>query len=124
MSSDENEAALPESSVREGTWQVLSVTPFYDNPWIQLAHADVVLPSGERNPRHHMVTMPAAAMAVVLNEDGLSVLMSWRHRFVSDIWNWELPGGLVDRSESAEDAIAHELVLLVDWAMPGSGCLD
>jgi 8-oxo-dGTP pyrophosphatase MutT (NUDIX family) len=71
-----------------------------------------------------MVTMPAAAMAVVLNEDGLSVLMSWRHRFVSDIWNWELPGGLVDRSESAEDAIAHELVLLVDWAMPGSGCLD
>ena len=110
MSSDENETALPKSSIPEGTWQVLSVTPFYDNPWIQLAHADVVLPSGERNPKHHMVTMPAAAMAVVLSEDETSVLMCWRHRFVSDVWNWELPGGLVDKGESPEQTIARELV--------------
>jgi 8-oxo-dGTP pyrophosphatase MutT (NUDIX family) len=110
VSSEKNETALPKSSVPEGTWQVLSVTPFYDNPWIQLAHADVVLPSGERNPKHHMVTMPAAAMAVVLNEDETSVLMCWRHRFVSNVWNWELPGGLVDKGESPEEAIARELV--------------
>ena len=72
----------------EGAWQVQNVTPFYESKWIQLAHADVILPSGERNPKHHMVTMPAAAMAVVLSEDETSVLMSWRHRFVSDVWNW------------------------------------
>ncbi|MDX6247228.1 MAG: 8-oxo-dGDP phosphatase [Kribbellaceae bacterium] len=110
MSPDENQITSTTSSVPEGTWRVLGVTPFYDSPWIQLAHAEVVLPSGERNPKHHMVTMPAAAMAVVLSEDGTSVLMSWRHRFVSDVWNWELPGGLVDKGESAEDAIARELV--------------
>jgi 8-oxo-dGTP pyrophosphatase MutT (NUDIX family) len=94
----------------EGAWQVQSVTPFYESKWIQLAHADVILPSGERNPKHHMVTMPAAAMAVVLSEDETSVLMSWRHRFVSDVWNWELPGGLVDPGESAAEAVARELV--------------
>lgn len=105
-----DEAKNGATSDLEGAWQVRSVTPFYDSKWIQLAHADVVLPSGERNPKHHLVTMPAAAMAVVLGEDDTSILMSWRHRFVSDVWNWELPGGLVDPGESAAETIARELV--------------
>jgi len=41
---------------------------------------------------HHTVTLPAAAMAVVLDDAGENVLLSWRHRFVPDLWNWELPG--------------------------------
>src|SRR3954452_705109 len=110
VSSDDRDAACPQPSLPEGTWRVLDVTSFYDSPWIQLAHADVVLPSGERNPKHHVVTMPAAAMAVVLSEDEMSVLMCWRHRFVSDVWNWELPGGLVDDGESPDKTIARELV--------------
>jgi 8-oxo-dGTP pyrophosphatase MutT (NUDIX family) len=110
VSSDDRDATWTQPSLPEGTWRVLGVTSFYDSPWIQLAHADVVLPSGERNPQHHVVTMPAAAMAVVLSEDERSVLMCWRHRFVSDVWNWELPGGLVDDGESPEKTIARELV--------------
>jgi 8-oxo-dGTP pyrophosphatase MutT (NUDIX family) len=54
--------------------------------------------------------MPAAAMAVLLNADRTFVLMSWRHRFVSDVWNWELPGGLVDEGESPAETIARELI--------------
>jgi 8-oxo-dGTP pyrophosphatase MutT (NUDIX family) len=111
VSADEpDNASTQPNELPEGTWRVQSVTPFYDNKWIQLSHADVILPSGERNPRHHMVTMPAAAMAVVLSDDSQAVLMGWRHRFVSDVWNWELPGGLVDPGESPEETIARELV--------------
>lgn len=88
---------------------MLGSTPVYDSPWVRLDHVDVVLPSGEHNPKHHVVTMPAAAMAVVLSDDGRSVLMSWRHRFVSDVWNWELPGGLVDEGEDPQLTVAREI---------------
>lgn len=109
MSSPESSSEIPRPT-SEGAWEVRSVTPFYDSKWVQLAHADVLLPSGEHNPRHHVVKMPEAAMAVLLNSDRTAVLMSWRHRFVSDVWNWELPGGLVDEGESPAETIARELI--------------
>jgi 8-oxo-dGTP pyrophosphatase MutT (NUDIX family) len=35
--------------------------------------------------------------------------MLWRHRFVSDRWGWELPGGSVDEDEEPADAMMREL---------------
>jgi 8-oxo-dGTP pyrophosphatase MutT (NUDIX family) len=49
-------------------------------------------------------------MAVVLDEDRQHVLVSWRHRFVPDVWNYELPGGLVEDDEPAEKTIAREVL--------------
>jgi 8-oxo-dGDP phosphatase len=56
------------------------------------------------------VTMPAAAMAVVISDDGENVLLSWRHRFVPDVWNYELPGGLLEDDEAPELAVAREIL--------------
>ena len=33
----------------------------------------------------------------------------WRHRFVSDRWGWELPGGLIDTDEEPAEAATREL---------------
>jgi len=90
-------------------WRVLGTRSIYDSKWIHLAKADVVLPSGHRF-EHHVVTMPAAAMTVVVNDAGDSVLMSWRHRFVSGIWNWELPGGLIEHGEEPEATARREVI--------------
>ncbi|MGH3327411.1 MAG: NUDIX hydrolase [Streptomycetales bacterium] len=68
---------------------------------------DLELPTGERT-QHHVVWMPAAAMTAVLDDAEERVLLLWRHRFVPDIWNWELPGGLVDAGETPEQAAARE----------------
>lgn len=54
--------------------------------------------------------MKPAAMTVVLDDAGERVLLSWRHRFVPDVWNWELPGGLLDPNETPEETAAREVV--------------
>jgi integrase len=53
--------------------------------------------------------MPTAAVTAVLNDDLTRVLLMWRHRFVPDLWNWELPGGLVDEGEEPAQTAAREV---------------
>jgi 8-oxo-dGTP pyrophosphatase MutT (NUDIX family) len=48
-------------------------------------------------------------MAVVLDDAGEQVLLSWRHRFVPHVWNWELPGGLPDPDETPAETAAREV---------------
>jgi DNA-binding transcriptional regulator YhcF (GntR family)/8-oxo-dGTP pyrophosphatase MutT (NUDIX family) len=90
-------------------WRVLGTRPIYDSKWIHVAKADVVLPSGERF-EHHVVTMPAAAMTLVVNDVKDSVLLSWRHRFVPDVWNWEMPGGLIEPGEDPATTAVREVL--------------
>lgn len=80
----------------------------YESPWVTLMLADISQPSGDRFD-HHVVILPPAAMTVVLDDDARNVLMSWRHRFVPDVWNWELPGGLLDDGETAAETAAREV---------------
>ena len=57
-----------------------------------------------------MVSLPRAVMVVALDEPGAHVLLSWRHRWVPNLWSWELPGGLIEDGESPQEAAARELV--------------
>jgi 8-oxo-dGTP pyrophosphatase MutT (NUDIX family) len=92
----------------ESRWVVHGRRPLYDSEWIKLYKTDVELPDGQRF-EHHTVWMPPAAMAAVLNDDQTHVLLMWRHRFVPDVWNWELPGGLVDEGEEPAHTAAREV---------------
>lgn len=89
-------------------WVVHGERPIYENQWVTVGLADISQPSGNRF-EHHTVTLPAAAVAVVLDDTGEHVLMAWRHRFVSDTWNWELPGGLLDPDEEPVDTVVREV---------------
>lgn len=86
-----------------------SERPVYENEWVTVGLADISLPSGDRF-EHHTVTLPPAAMTVVLDDAGEHVLMAWRHRFVPDLRNWELPGGLIDEGEEPVETAAREVV--------------
>jgi 8-oxo-dGTP pyrophosphatase MutT (NUDIX family) len=92
----------------ESAWVAYGTRPLYENEWIRLGLVDVELPNGERF-EHHAVWMPAAAMTALIDDAGKSVLMMWRHRFVPDIWNWELPGGIVEEGEDPADTAAREV---------------
>jgi 8-oxo-dGTP pyrophosphatase MutT (NUDIX family) len=89
-------------------WIVHGERPVYENEWVTVGLADISQPSGDRF-EHHTVTLPSAAMTVVLDDDGNHVLLSWRHRFVVDVWNWELPGGLLDADETPAKTAAREV---------------
>ena len=90
-------------------WRVHGTRSLYESEWIRVDMADVETPDGERF-EHHTVWMPAAAMTAVLNDEQTHVLLMWRHRFVPDVWNWELPGGLIDEGETPAETAAREIV--------------
>ncbi len=101
------EIDLPEPD-DDSRWIAHGRRPLYENEWIKLYLTDVELPDGQRF-EHHTVWMPTAAMTAVLNDDLTHVLLMWRHRFVPDVWNWELPGGLVDEGEEPTQTSAREI---------------
>ncbi|MEU4241885.1 NUDIX hydrolase [Actinoplanes sp. NPDC026619] len=92
----------------DSRWIVHGRRPLYESEWIKLYKTDVELPDGQRF-EHHTVWMPSAAMTATLNDDLTHVLLLWRHRFVPDLWNWELPGGLVDEGEDPAQTAAREI---------------
>jgi 8-oxo-dGTP pyrophosphatase MutT (NUDIX family) len=89
-------------------WNIAGERRVYDNEWVTVGLVDVQLPSGEQF-EHHVVTLKPAAMTVVLDDSNEHVLMAWRHRFAPDVWNWELPGGLLDLGETPAETAAREV---------------
>lgn len=94
--------------IAESEWIVHGKRSLYESEWIRLGLADVELPDGQRF-EHHIVWMPSAAMTALLNDSLTHVLLMWRHRFVPDIWNWEMPGGLIDEGEQPSETAAREI---------------
>lgn len=80
----------------------------YVSEWVRLSLVDVEPPEGSRF-EHHVVTMKPAAMTAILNEEGTRVGLVWRHRFAPGVWNWELPGGLVDGEEDPAETAKREI---------------
>lgn len=89
-------------------WTVFGERVIYDDPWARLSKVDVQPPHGKRY-ESHVVTLPPAAMTAVLDDSGKNVLLMWRHRFAVDLWNWELPGGVVDVGETPESTAVREV---------------
>lgn len=99
-------------------WIVHGERVIYDSPWVRLAVTDVELPGGPRF-EHHVIRATAEAAGVVVNDPERGVLMLWRHRFATDTWGWEIPGGRVDEGESPVAAGAREVLEETGW-QPGS----
>ncbi|MUN37257.1 NUDIX hydrolase [Actinomadura litoris] len=89
-------------------WTVHGERSVYDSPWMDVRLADVELPDGRRFDHHLLRVRPGAGVVAV---DGASrALLIWRHRFITDRWGWEVPGGRVEEGEDPGDAAARELI--------------
>lgn len=95
-------------------WTVHGERVLYDSEWIRLALADVEPPGVERFD-YHLVRSVAPAAGVVVEDPDRGVLLLWRHRFVPDVWGWEIPAGRVDPGESLADGAAREVLEETGW---------
>lgn len=85
----------------------------YDNEWVRLVLVDIETPDGSRF-EHHVVRLQTVVLTVVINDEN-RVLMLWRHRFATDEWGWELPGGILDPGEDPADCAVREVVEETGW---------
>ncbi|MEU8657870.1 NUDIX domain-containing protein [Actinoplanes philippinensis] len=96
-------------------WQTFGERTIYENrPWVRLNLVDVEPPGDGGRFEHHVVRLFSAAIGIVA-DDSDRILMIWRHRFVSDQWGWEFPGGIVDDGEDAKSAVAREVEEETGW---------
>lgn len=100
----------------DGKWHMHGSRDVYESEWATVSLADVTLPSGERID-HHVVSCPNAkgGTSVLAHDPDKGVLLIWRHRFITDTWTWELPGGRIDLHESAETAASREMLEETGW---------
>lgn len=85
----------------------------YENPWVNLELVLVRTPDG-RQFEHHVVRLQRVVLAAVISDDQ-HALMMWRHRFATDEWGWELPGGIVDAGEDGAATAAREVEEETGW---------
>lgn len=83
-----------------------------ETKWFRLMRADVEVPDG-RHLDHYLMRMNPVVMTACVA--GGRVLMIYRHRFIPEVWGWELPSGGVEPGEGLAAAAARETLEETGW---------
>jgi 8-oxo-dGTP pyrophosphatase MutT (NUDIX family) len=89
-------------------WTVLSRKPVYENDWIQVAHHDVLSPSGGPGI-YGTVHFKNQALGVVPIDENGNVILVGQYRFPLDAYSWEIPEGGGGHGVSALESAQREL---------------
>jgi ADP-ribose pyrophosphatase len=102
---------------QRGGWRTFGEKTVYDNRWVRLGLVDVEAPNGERGD-YHVIHLDRIAVALIIDDQD-RVLMSWRYRFITKQWGYELLGGMVDAGEDAAMTAAREAEEESGWRPVG-----
>lgn len=94
-------------------WTVHGERSLYESDWMNIRLVDVEIPD-DRRFEHHVLRMRPASGTVMVDEVR-GVLLLWRHRFITDTWGWEIPGGRIEDGETPSEAAAREALEETGW---------
>ena len=95
-------------------WTIHGERTIYESPWISLHLTDVELPDGQRL-EHHVLRYPQQAAGAIVTDPERGALLLWRHRFITDVWGWEIPAGRIEMGETPSEAAAREALEEPGW---------
>jgi ADP-ribose pyrophosphatase len=85
-------------------------TIVYESPWVNLYLDKVKFPNGHVIEKFHMLDFDHTAVAAIVENVSGSVLFARMYRYTTDVTDWELPAGGVDRGETIIDAAKREVL--------------
>lgn len=90
------------------SWQTLTNTTVYENPWLQIQHHEVINPSGG-DGIYGVVHFKNYAIGIIaLDEEGNTWIVG-QHRYPLNIYSWELPEGGGDLKDTLLESAKREL---------------
>ena len=103
-----------EPSTERSRWTIHGERLIDDSPHVRISTASVELPNGVTFEQY-VFRMRRCVMAVVLDHTAENILLIWRHRFIVDQWDWEVPGGYADPGENGAVTAAREAEEETGW---------
>ena len=91
------------------TWQKLSSTYIHKGPWATLRSDKCQMPGGHIVEDYYVLEYPNWVNAVAVTEEG-KILMVRQYRHAAGIVSLEIPGGVIDPGETAQQGLKRELL--------------
>ncbi|MFG1857599.1 NUDIX hydrolase [Actinomadura geliboluensis] len=106
--------AVSQIPTEQTKWTIHGERMVDENRHIRLSVASVELPNGVHFDQY-VIRLPRCVMTAVLDEAGEKILLIWRHRFIIDRWDWEVPGGYADPGEDPAVTAVREAEEETGW---------
>ena len=92
----------------DGKWETVSSEYIFRRPWLTVRHDKVKLPDGRINPEFYVLEYPDWVNVIAITEDG-HIVMERQYRQGLGKTCYEIPAGVMEKGENAEEATRREL---------------